>query len=129
MDVPVLDRLTGLPRGQQHGIALGGLALFALALIFLDWFGSIRMTTITDSWWIVLIVVVVTALWHLSEVLGFTSPITGITPGRALMATLLVLTWTTTYLIDLPERGVGAWVGFVGAAAGAFGTWLVARGR
>ena len=113
-----MDNLKALPREQKLYIAAGGLVLFLVALLFLDWFGPFKASDI-DSWWVALVLAAV------AEALHFSLPVTGLTTGRALAATFLVFFWTGTHFLDGGSYEIGAWLGLIGSVISLVGAWLV----
>lgn len=119
-----MDSLKALPRVQKLYLAVGGLAVFVVALLALRWAGPARATDL-NTWWIPLLLTIVAGGYFLSEIFGFTLPVSGLTSSRALGATFLVLFWTLMWFLEAPSRAIGAWLGLIASLVATIGAWLV----
>jgi hypothetical protein len=119
-----MDSLKALPRVQKLYVATGGLVVFLVALLALHWAGSVKATQL-NTWWIPLVLTIVAGGYFLSEILGFTMPVAGLTASRAFAVTFLVFFWTLMWFLEAPSRAVGAWLGLVSSAVATSAAWLV----
>lgn len=119
-----MDPLKALPRVQKLYAAAGGLAVFLVALLLLDWAGPVKATDL-NTWWIPFVLAVVAGGYVVSEIFGFTLPISGLNASRAFGATFLVFFWTLMWFLEASSHAIGAWLALVASLVAAVGAWLV----
>lgn len=119
-----MQALRNLSRSHKLYIALGGVVLFLLSLLLIDWFGPFKATDV-DSWWIALVLALAAGIYYVSEIAGFDLPLSWISSTTALLATFLVFFWTLTHMIDLDKLQLGAWLALIGSVAAVLGGLLV----
>ena len=66
-----------------------------------------------NTWWIPFVLAVVAGGYVVSEIFGFTLPISGLNASRAFGATFLVFFWTLMWFLEAPTRAIGAWLALV----------------